>query len=357
MATIDIKTAAIILDRAFTEASPANDKTGMLIDKVLHGNHKTYRYILVTALLAKATNEEINPLSLQKGDGNNGKYDARTLCHKAIVPFETLKLPGCLGGSNEPFLNKPARFPMLSTSNAVRKGNDLLTLTNLISILSGIGDSATAYHYLKSALFTMREISKEYVSIFSIGDTLIDLSRLSQIVLDYIYAMAEHTLEGETCPLIVAQMEQMYLGKDYKVMPHKVNESGTSSKEVGDIDIYDKNGSHAYSIEVKDKDFSAQDVAHAISKFKQAGLTTSLFIYGKKASFDKESAYALLKKAGREGHYCCLISILHYSKLRISEIKSITVHDFVDGMLKFARLINAKEDTVSTVKQIASKIS
>ena len=118
-----------------------------------------------------------------------------------------------------------------------------------------------------------------------------------------------------------------------------------------------KNGSHAYSIEVKDKDFSAQDVAHAISKFKQAGLTTSLFIYGKKASFDKESVYALLKKAGREGHYCCLISILHYSKLRISEIKSITVHDFVDGMLKFARLINAKEDTVSTVKQIASKIS
>ena len=37
-----------------------------------------------------------------------------------IVPFDTEVLNKALGGSNEPFLNKPARFPELSTSNAVR---------------------------------------------------------------------------------------------------------------------------------------------------------------------------------------------------------------------------------------------
>mgnify|MGYP001171207629 CR=1 FL=1 len=123
MASIDFKTASLILDRAFVEAKLSNDKTGRKISEILRGTHKTYRYILVTALLAKATNDEINILSLQKGDGDDGKYDARSLCHKVLVPFETLKLPGCLGSSNEPFLNKPARFVSLSLTNAVRRGN------------------------------------------------------------------------------------------------------------------------------------------------------------------------------------------------------------------------------------------
>ena len=356
MASINLKTASLILDRAFVESEFSNDEIGQKICEILRGSHKTYRYILVTALLAKATNEEINILSLQKGDGKDGKYDARSLCHKVLVPFETLKLPGCLGNSNEPFLNKPARFVSLSLENAVRKGKDFQTLSDVISTLSAILNSSDAYKYLKSALTIMKDISKEYVSRFSIADGLIDISEFSQLVLDYVYAITEHPLDGEVCPLVVAELEQMYLGKDFKVEPHKVNQSGASSKEVGDIDIYDKNRSLLYSIEVKDKDFSAQDVAHAITKFKDADLNTSLFIYGKNVSFDENDVFQLLKKFGREGHYCCLISILHYAKLRICDLKTLTLRDFVNGLLKFSKIINAKDDTINTIKTIANKV-
>ena len=356
MASIDLKTAAIILERAFTDAEAANDETGKLVTTVLRGSHKTYRYILVTALLAKAANNEIDPLSLQKGNGEDGKYDARSLCHKVVVPFETIRLPGSLGGSNEPFLNKPARFAYLSQTNAVRSGNDRQTLANVIKILSSVHDSTSAYKYLKSALYIMKELHQEYISKFSLSDTLIDISGFAQIVLDYIYRITENPLEGEVCPLIVSQLEQMYLGKDFKVVPHKVNESGASRKEVGDIDIYDSNGQLAYSIEVKDKNFSQQDVMHAITKFRQAGLSTSLFVYGKNVSFDEREISCLLKKVGREGHYCCLISILHYAKLRICDLKTLTIRDFVSGLLKFARIINAKDNTIKEIKDIASKI-
>jgi len=60
METIDLKTAALILERAFTESEFQDDNIGGAIDKILQGSHKTYRYILVTALLAKAENERIN---------------------------------------------------------------------------------------------------------------------------------------------------------------------------------------------------------------------------------------------------------------------------------------------------------
>ena len=57
MATIDFRTAGLILERALVEANPANDDIGETIYSVLTGSHKTYRYILVNALLAKATNQ------------------------------------------------------------------------------------------------------------------------------------------------------------------------------------------------------------------------------------------------------------------------------------------------------------
>lgn len=356
MANVDIKTAALILEQALIEATQENDEIANLIHAVLTGSHKTYRYILVNALLAKSTNKDIDALSLQKGDGKKGKYDARTLCHKVLVPFERLKLQGSLGDSNEPFLNKPARFVTLSLNNAVRAGKDRETLSNVIKILSSICSSEEAYKYLKSAMVILKANHEEYLKKFSIGDTLIDVSEFSQLVLDYIYKITNHTMDGEVCLLIVAVLERLYLGKDYLVVPHKVNESGSSSKEVGDIDIYDSEGTLVNAIEVKDKTFSEQEVLHAVSKFRQANLSSSLFIYGKNVIFDEDAVYHALKKVGREGHYCCLISILNYAKMRISDLKVITLREFVEGLLKFSKIINAKDSTIDTIKLISKEI-
>lgn len=356
MATIDFKTAYLVLERTLAEAEPLDDDIAKTINLVLTGTHKSYRYILVNALLAKATNERANALSLQKGDGKGGKFDARSLCHKVIVPFEKLELPGCLGDSNEPFLNKPARFVSLSTTNAVRAGKDRETLENLISILSQISTSEQAFAYLKSAMVVLKANHEEYLKKFSVGDILVDVSEFSQLVLGYIYKITDHTLEGEVCPLVVSVLEQLYLGSEYRVVPHKVNESGSSSKEVGDIDIFDSEGTLVNAIEVKDKTFSEQDVVHATTKFRMAHLNSSMFIYGKRVAFDEDAVYSTLKKIGRDGHHCCLIPILNYAKMRISELKSITVRDFVDGLLKFAKAINAKENTIDTIKEISSHI-
>lgn len=356
MATVDFKTASLILERALAESKPLNDDIAKAISSVLRGSHKTYRYILVNALLAKATNKDVDALSLQKGDGRKGKYDARSLCHNVIVPFEKLKLQGCLGDSNEPFLNKPARFVTLSVNNAVRAGKDRETLESLITILSQISTSEQAYEYPKSAMVVLKENHEEYLKKFSVGDALIDVSEFSQLVLDYIYKITNHTMDGEVCPLVVAELEQLYLGMDYKVVPHKVNESGSSSKEVGDIDVFDSEGTLVNAIEVKDKNFSEQDVVHAITKFRQANLSSSLFIYGKNVTFDEDAVFDALKKIGREGHYCCLISILNYAKMRISDLKVVTVRDFVDGLLKFSKIINAKDNTINAIKEIASQI-
>lgn len=69
---------------------------------------KTYRYIFITKLLAKATNKDANPIIIQKGSNLNGAYDARSLCHKVIVKNQSVNV--LLGNFNEPFLNKLVRL-------------------------------------------------------------------------------------------------------------------------------------------------------------------------------------------------------------------------------------------------------
>lgn len=60
MRKIEFGSAKKVLLRAKKRCKKVNDTTGELIEKVLRGSHKTYRYILITALLAKSTNEEID---------------------------------------------------------------------------------------------------------------------------------------------------------------------------------------------------------------------------------------------------------------------------------------------------------
>lgn len=42
--------------------------------------------------------------------------------------------------------------------------------------------------------------------------------------------------------------------------------------------------------------------------------------------------------------------------MRISDLKAITVRQFVDGLIVFAKAINAKDDTIGAIEEIAKQI-
>lgn len=50
------------------------------------------------------------------------------------------------------------------------------------------------------------------------------------------------------------------------------------------------------------------------------------------------------------------MSILNYAKLRIADLETITINDFVIGLLNFSKAINAKDDTIDIIKDIAKHI-
>ena len=248
------------------------------IREIIKGSHLTFRYILMTALLGKSTNPRINALSLQSGAKIEGAYDARSLCHKVLVPIERKLLNNSLGGSNEPFLNKPARFPTISPSNAVRAGKDRKFLLILHQVLSEIETSEQAFCGLCIAL---RYSLERQINQSNLSSQLLEAADAHLKILKFVDAFVTKSIEGQVAAILTGTVVSLHFEQfeNFEVIVHPVNQSGASSNEVADIDIK-KNGKIFVAIEVKDKQFHEQDVDHAASKASQYGLKSITFVIG-----------------------------------------------------------------------------
>jgi hypothetical protein len=108
------------------------------------------------------------------------------------------------------------------------------------------------------------------------------------------------------------------------------------------------------SIDVKDKDFAKIDVEHAIKKFAYAKLTNTLFIYGKAVMYDAEEVKETASDYGRNGYFCSIVSIIYFVKIRLYSIeRPISLQEFVEVLLAYAKQINAKDETIKWIKNTA----
>lgn len=317
------------------------------LNTILLGGHKTYKYILLTALLAKTTfGDEIDPLSLQEGDGSRkGSFDARSLGHKVIVPFEREMLNNALGGSNEPFLNKPARYEMISKDNPVRAGKDKEKLDLLVDHLSKIKQQ-DARELLEEALKILLTISRTNLSKYGTSEKLQDEMLKAK---DLFLEITMKNFGGEILALCVGSLFKLCLSNEYIVKVHKVNQAGTSSNEVGDIDLFFED-KLIFSAEAKSKDFGINDVEHALGKAKQAQLDSFYFIYNHTTPDEITVRYA--HEVAREKNI--LLNINSFEKLLPILLGMCNPSDLVNiptVMLEIAKQMNMTDDALNHVKE------
>jgi len=317
-----------------------------LIRSVILGSHLTYRYILVTGLLAKATNNDVNPLVLQAKAEVDGAYDARSLCHSVVVGrVETQFLEGKLGASNEPFLNKPARYTMHSADNPVRGGNDKEIQLKSIEILQDAKTSSQAYEMLVAAMFyTLQRPNR------AITPTANDFN-----FQETIHAIVENACDGESCAIVSALALYLLAEKnEWQIKAHPVNQAGSSSNEVLDIDVY-CNDTIFLSIEVKDKLFSSHDVHHAITKAAANGVSKVIFLKGPRAIAINTTEYDAIISAASHGVSLTFSNVTTFAMTCYSlanETNNAMIIEFVNQIVKDVR---AKDSTVEYLKRLFSE--
>lgn len=323
------------------------------IDFIIDNTHLTYKYVLFTALLSKATDPTINALCLQKKSTLPGAYDARTVCHKVIVPFEMETLGKALGGSNEPFLNKPARFPELSKDNAVRRGNDQSLLDSLCDNLPKITTSEDAYSclvYLIRKLIVLRD-AQQNMSVFTVERS----SNLPARLIAYMEKALEQSYEGEVLTLLVAGAYHLLYNKpNATVEVHPVNQSGASGREVSDLDIYVDDNLVA-SNELKDKDYSETDIRHAADKVLNAGGTKMLFVEGPRSNANGTFVPDIEEEYLDRNFLLRVISYRNLLSSIVGSVDSIDAHEFMRFILETAHETKFKEEVITYLDSLAQE--
>jgi hypothetical protein len=114
------------------------------IKRSINSSSKSYRYVLPTQLLAKAVRPALDCRSIQANSGLVEAFDARSLCHEIIVPFDRQN-HDVLGGSPEPYTNNPLRIPAIIASerSAQRNGRGFDDLRAVLDYVQEHGEVVT----------------------------------------------------------------------------------------------------------------------------------------------------------------------------------------------------------------------
>lgn len=174
----------------------------------------------------------------------------------------------------------------------------------------------------------------------------------------YVARYIEESFEGETCAAVVGSVEKQFyscLRGEYRVEVHKVNESGASSKEVGDIDVYEQDKCF-YSVEVKDKAFTVYDVEHAFNKMIAAHVNRGSFVYGPRATFDEEKVKITLYNFEQKKFVTLFMGVLPYVRLVLFQTPHVDTRQFIQLLLDTTHEINAKACTIARVHELAAKM-
>jgi hypothetical protein len=153
---IDIKN----LDKeTFTDDSDLINK----ISSIIRGKTESYRYALLTQLLAKVVDPNVNALVLQKSAKTSGAFDARSFCKKTVIKFERNYLGNILGGSPDPYVSKPLRHKMISLDiiEEIKDKEGWKALYDVLKKVEDKRDVEFARNILKQALLEVRKLQAE----------------------------------------------------------------------------------------------------------------------------------------------------------------------------------------------------
>lgn len=153
---IDIKN----LDKeTFTDDSDLINK----ISSIIRGKTVSYRYALLTQLLAKVVDPNVNALVLQKSAKTSGAFDARSFCKETVIKFERNYLGNILGGSSDPYVSKPLRHKMISLEiiEEIKDKEGWKALYDVLKKVEDKRDVEFARNILKQALLEVRKLQAE----------------------------------------------------------------------------------------------------------------------------------------------------------------------------------------------------
>ncbi|MEB3831037.1 restriction endonuclease, SacI family [Phormidium sp. CCY1219] len=239
-----------------------------------------FKYILVTGTLAKYVNSQIHPRALQASSELPGAYDARSLCHSVVVPFEKTK-GNLFGLSNEPFLSKPARNREHDRSNPLQNKKLANALHDVLDCINAFSP-AEVFRSLVYILRLAKQRSERIIEA-TIEPEEPNYDRVIRFVQNFL-----QEAEGGVRLVAVTGTFLSLLNQEFEVKVYQPKVSDRFARTAGDIEILHQQ-TLISATECKHRPLTLDDIRHGIRKAKEYGVAEYCFIYAEGLERERES--------------------------------------------------------------------
>lgn len=237
----------------------------------------SYRYVLPTQIAAKLANPALDCHSLQVAGGRTGAFDARSVCHKVVVPFDRNN-DSVLGGSPEPYVNNPLRIPEVTRQYLAQQKNKdgWEDLCRVLDVVEARSDMAFTESTFKQALI---EIHRRLADVHVTYPTpmRISLDRCVSLVSKFISEAS-----GGDRPQAVASALFVTIGQVFHlfttVRRSATNAADTASGQVADLECVSADGRIVLAVEVKDKALTLRQVQDKPPGIREQRVTEVIFL-------------------------------------------------------------------------------
>lgn len=257
------------------------------IHRSINSKTKTYRYVLPTQLLAKLARPHLDCRSVQASSGLANSFDARSICHGVVVPFDR-ENNNVLGGSSEPYLNNPLRIPAIGP--AVRQAQkDKDGFDDLMKVLDYAQDNP------QQLLQLVREVLvaiKERLAGVSVTYPVPNRASLQQTHATLRDFLGDRTggLRLQAVAVAIFRVIGTRFNLFTEVRSGNVNAADASTRSAADLECIDDAGEIVMAVEVKDRQLELRQVQDKLPAAREKGIRELLFlVQGGTTSDDTQS--------------------------------------------------------------------
>lgn len=308
-----------------------NDETlKNAIKRAVNSDTKTYRYVLPTQIVAKMVDSSLDSRCLQVIRGGIGTFDARSICHSVIVPFDKQN-DSVLGGSPEPYVNNPLRQPEV-TSQYRNKQKDKAGWDDLCEILKSIENQ-------NDKSFTELVFKQTLIEIYKrLADVHVTYPVPKRISLNQCISLITIFLSeqsGGDRVQAIASALFLTVGNNFSlysdVRRANINAADASSGQVADLECISANGEIILAVEVKDRDLTINQIKDKLPKIRAQKVTEILFIVQQGiAKGDEEDICELIDKEFVSGQNIYVFDLLTMAKSLLALLGEEGRESFLD---------------------------
>jgi SacI restriction endonuclease len=263
-------------DKFSDPISSDEPKLKSLIFDCLTSKIKTYHYVLPTQVLAKCINSKLDCHSIQTAFNKPGAFDARTIAHDVIVPFDQANHK-VLGGSTEPYVNNPLRCPAVikKYQNQQKNKEDWNKLIRVLDAIEEKNDPSFTIKILDQILVEIYRLLSDVQVVYPTPNR-VSLKQTLRLVSSFSADKSGGDRVEAICTALFRAIAKQF-GLFDDVRRQKVNAADASSGMSADIECRLKD-KIVFLVEVKDRSLTLTQIDAKLDVARARKISEILFL-------------------------------------------------------------------------------